>query len=160
MQRKSLKNAFFDFHNMLDEVVPEINFQINLLLLVWWPYHAGEMGLTLNLTHPEHVNETEASDSLGLNGFISSQKSESSYKVHIFILCFFSSFLLGFPPFRSPIYLSSLPLTFPFSSPSISIYSTTLASTLPLGSATRLTFWFHSSFISLTFLQVFSWSWL
>lgn len=36
------------------------------------PQHAGEMGLTLNLPRLEHVNEMESSDSLGLNGFISS----------------------------------------------------------------------------------------
>lgn len=78
-------------------------------------HHACEMGLTLNLTHLENVNETEASDSLRLNGFISSQKSESRYKVHIFILCFFLLFCWSFPhsDLQSIVPLYLWPFHFP-----------------------------------------------
>lgn len=71
---------------------------------------AGKMELTLNLTCLEHVKWLEANDSLGMNGFISSQKSEGQVWGPHLHLCFIffpgNSTSLNFSfPLQPSIYL-------------------------------------------------------
>lgn len=142
----------------------QVRFQMNFLQILCWPfisYHKeGEMGLTLTLISPEHVKWIEPSVSCSLSSSWVHNNFKYKFKIDT-ILCLFlkNSLSSSLFPCRLQSIFSSLPLTFSFFSSSISIYSSIFPATLLLNSAI-LTFWFHSSFISVPFLQVFSWPWL